>query len=132
MGTTDAKEALTRARKQLERVQMAAWEPQDPEEAVTWAFYAYENALKALAEARGDILARHHGRKAEYAGRMARQKVLRTDAEARLVELNGLRKQVSYGDVYGDLAALDLEDLASELETFLDEVETVIARGGVL
>jgi hypothetical protein len=126
----EAKEALTRARKQLERVQTASWEPQDPEEAVTWAFYAYENALRALAEARGDTLAKNHGRKAEYAGRMAKQKILSTDAEARLVELNGLRKQVSYGDIYGDLAALDLEDIVSELEAFLDEVDAVIAKSG--
>ena len=68
MGTTDAQEALTRARKQLERVQAAVWEPPDPEEAVTWAFYAYENAL---------------------------------------------------------------EDLASELEAFLDEVEAIIAKGAI-
>ena len=29
----------------------AAWDPQDSEEAVTWAFYAYENCVAALAEA---------------------------------------------------------------------------------
>ena len=50
MSAADAEPHIARARRQLERVQVAASDPADAEEAVTWAFYAYENCVVALAE----------------------------------------------------------------------------------
>ncbi len=43
---------LANARKQLERVQIASTDPSDDdyEVAVTWAFYAYENAVTAAGD----------------------------------------------------------------------------------
>jgi hypothetical protein len=39
------------------------------------------------------------------------------------VKLNELRKDVSYGDPGEELSEVDLEDLVSDLELFLDEVD---------
>lgn len=44
----------------------------------------------------------------------------------RLVELNELRKDVSYGDPGEELSDVDLEDLVSELESFLDEIDELV------
>jgi hypothetical protein len=44
--------------------------------------------------------------------------------------LNELRKDVSYGEPGGELSDVDLEDLVSELETFLDEVEELVTTIG--
>ena len=52
MGLRAARAALKRAQSQLERVQTAWFDPPDPVEAVTFAFYAYENAVVAVAEAK--------------------------------------------------------------------------------
>ena len=52
MGIDEARQHINRARRQLEKVQAASWGP-DPEDAVTWAFYAYENCVVALAERYG-------------------------------------------------------------------------------
>ena len=49
MGLEEAKSHLERAKTHLERVQTEANDDGDPEEAVTWAFYAYENCVSALA-----------------------------------------------------------------------------------
>lgn len=49
----DAIRLLDTAKKHLERVQTAAWDPKDPDEAITWGFYAYETALVAVAELNG-------------------------------------------------------------------------------
>jgi hypothetical protein len=42
------------------------------------------------------------------------------------VRLNELRKDVSYGDPGEDLSEVDLEDLVSHLELFLDEVGELV------
>ena len=51
---------------------------------------------------------------------------MRTDTEDRLLRLNGLRKDVAYGEPGFELQQLDLEDLTIELESFLEEVERLI------
>jgi hypothetical protein len=40
--------------------------------------------------------------------------------------LNELRKDVSYGDPGKELSEVDLEDLVSNLELFLDEVRELV------
>ncbi len=40
--------------------------------------------------------------------------------------LNALRKDVQYGEPGPELAEIDLENLASELEKFIDEAANVI------
>lgn len=52
MSLKEARSKLVLAQGQLERVQNAAY-IEDRVEAVTWAFYAYENAVVAAAERAG-------------------------------------------------------------------------------
>lgn len=125
MGISEARAALERAKSQLERVQ-AFWDPPDHVQAVTWAFYAYENAVVAVAEAKGIRWAKNHSKKARLASQLVQQGILSTDVHDRLVELNDLRKDVAYGEPGRELQRLDLEDLVNELEDFVNEVERVV------
>ena len=64
MGVEEARQHMDRARRQLETVQRAlSSEPQNPEIAVTWAFYAYEKCIVALAERYGYRWTKNHGQK---------------------------------------------------------------------
>lgn len=126
MGPREAGAALERAKSQLERVQVAWLDPPDAVEAVTFAFYAYENAIVAVAEARGIRWTKNHAQKARLAGQLVQKKILSTDVEDRLILLNNLRKDVAYGEPGPELRELDLEDLAIELEEFIEEVERVV------
>ena len=126
MGLPEARRALKRARRQLARVQVAWIEPADPTAAVTFAFYAYENAVVAVAEARAIKWTKVHHEKANLARKLFNQGILATNAEERLLELNDLRKDVAYDEPGPELEQVDLEDLARDLELFIDEVEGVI------
>lgn len=126
MGLPEARQALKRARSQLERVQVAGFDPPDYVEAVTFAFYAYENATVAAAEAKGMKWTKSHYEKAHLARKLVDDGILSTDIEERLLRLNDLRKDVAYGEPGPELEEVDLEDLASDLELFIDEVEKVV------
>lgn len=126
MGIEEASQHLDLAKIQLERVSTAAWDPEDPAEAVMWAFYAYENCMVAAAESLGRNWKRTHPDKVSIARQLFSDGLVTRDVGADLELLNDLRKQVAYGEVYGDLAELDLEDLAGELESFVDEIEKLI------
>ena len=126
MGILEARAALKRAQSQLERVQTAWIDPPDPVEAVTFAFYSYENAVVAVAEANNIKWTKSHYEKADLAARLFRDGILSVDVEDRLRQLNTMRKDVAYGEPGPELEQMDLEDLAIELEQFLDEVERII------
>ena len=126
MGIDEAKKHLARAKKQLDKVQIASRRPKDPEEAVTWAFYAYENCITALAERYGYLWTPNHYRKAELARTLHQEGCISRDVGDDLEELNSLRKDVAYGEPGGDLQTVDLEKLATGLEQFVDEVESRI------
>ena len=126
MGILEARAALKRAQSQLERVQTAWIDPPDPVEAVTFAFYAYENGVVAVAEAKKIRWTKNHYEKADLAARLFRDGILSRDVEDRLTQLNTVRKDVAYGEPGPELEQMDLEDLAIELEQFLDEVERII------
>ncbi len=113
------------ARKHLDKVQTAAWEP-DPESAVTWAFYAYENCLAALAARYGRKLTKKHHEKAELARKLYADGLISRDVGDELEELNSLRKDVAYDEPGPELQERDLESLASELEEFITETESRI------
>ena len=130
MGHAEAQAALDRARRQWERVSNAAWPPEDHEEAVTWAFYAYENCVVAAAEALSLTWRRVHYDKASIARRLYADGHVRRDIGSELERLNELRKDVQYGLPGIDLLDIDLEDLASELEAFIDEVAGLLGPAG--
>jgi uncharacterized protein YutE (UPF0331/DUF86 family) len=109
----------------LERVQVAADDQgPDPERAVTWAFYAYENCVIVLAEMHERTWARTHPDKARLARTFYDEKLISRDIGDELEELNGLRKAVAYDEPDSELKDRNLEMLASELEEFIGEVET--------
>jgi len=112
--------------KQLHQAQVDWWPPEDPASCVTNAFYAYENAVVAAAEAVGERWQKNHVEKAKLASKLAADGTVRTDVGDTLDLLNRLRKDVSYGDPGPDLAGLDLEDTVSDLEQFADEVDKLI------
>jgi hypothetical protein len=63
-----ARAHLDLARKQWERASSDAWEPTDPASCVTNVFYAYENLIVAVAEARGREWAKSHYKKSRFGG----------------------------------------------------------------
>lgn len=132
MSIQEARKQLSTAKKHLERVQTASFEPTDEgrEEGVTWAFYAYENCVAALAEALELPWKKIHKEKAELASRLHEEGIVSRDIKSTLEELNELRKDVQYGEPGPDLMEVDLEELASELEEFIDEAEQIIERAG--
>ena len=129
MNIDKARDAIDRAKRQLEKVQVASWEPQDQdhEQAVMWAFYAYENCVTALAELYGYKWTRNHREKADLARKFHAEGLVSRDIGDELEDLNNLRKDVAYGDPGSDLSARDLDELAIELEEFIDEVNSRIA-----
>jgi hypothetical protein len=99
-----ARQHLDLASVQLDRAQTASWEPAEPESCVSNAFYAYENLIVAVAEAKDVAWARNHYRKADLAKEFAEQMVLSVDLSGTLLHLNDLRKDVSYGEPGFDLS----------------------------
>ncbi len=123
----EANAHLARARDQWDRAAVDSWSPEEPAECVTKCFYSYENALVAAATALGTAWTKKHYEKADLAKRLFEQNKLKTDISGLLVRLNELRKDVSYGDPGEELSEVDLEDLVSQLEVFLDEVGELVA-----
>ena len=128
MGAKEARSRLDLARGHLKRVQVASSDPQDPEGAVTWAFYAYENAVVAAAEITGLTWEKNHYSKSRVAKELHSQGAVSRDLSSKLLELNDLRKDIAYGESGPDLEEVDLEDLATELEGFVDEVGALIEK----
>lgn len=126
MSLPGARKALKIAQRHLERVQVAWSEPQDAVEVVTFAFYAYENAIVALAELYGRPWTKNHYEKAELAHRLFQDGLISLDVSDRIRHFNELRKDVAYDEPGPELARLDLEDVASDLENFVEEVDSKI------
>ncbi len=126
MTLEEARKALGRAKTQWDKAAVHSWEPAEPGEAVMWAFYAYENAVIAVAELRDIRWEKNHAKKAELARTLHTEGVLRTDVSERLRQLNELRKDVAYDEPGPELSQLNLEQLVNELETFINEVDDII------
>lgn len=124
----EARELLEIAREQWDKAAVHSWAPSDPAQCVSPAFYSYENAVEAAALAVGEPLKKIHSYKADLAARLSSQKRLKTDVSGRLVKLNDLRKDVSYGEAGHDLSQVDLEDVVADLELFIDEVDDLISK----
>jgi hypothetical protein len=98
MSLEDAREHLDLAIEQWERACNDAWEPSDAASCVTNAFYAYENLIVAVAEAKGSSWQKRHDKKAELARELFERKILSKDLHDEMLRLNILRKDVSYGE----------------------------------
>lgn len=127
MGIAEARNKIGVARVQLERVQNSACgESYDPQNAVMWAFYAYENCVVALAELHCRRWTRNHYEKAELSRSLHADGLISKDIGDDLEKLNVLRKGVAYDLPDPELDELDIEDLASELEALIDEIHDKI------
>ncbi len=125
MSFEEARKHIAIARRHLDKVQSAAWD-QDAADAVTWAFYAYENCVTALAESHGLQWTTIHHQKAQLARRLYSDGLISRDVGDKLEELNRLRKDVAYDEPGPELLEVNLEDLAGELEEFIGEIESGI------
>ena len=125
MDLDEARKRIATARRQLERVEGAAFDP-DHEAAITWAFYSYENCVAALAARFGRRSSTNHREKAELASRLHADGLISRDIGDELQELNRLRKDVAYDEPGPELQERDLEDLARELHDFIEETASRI------
>jgi hypothetical protein len=125
MSKEQALHHLEVAQVHLKRVQIY-WDSDEPDEAVNWAFYAYENAVVAVAEILNIPWAKTHPSKVKIAEELYSKGILSIDVGPTIAYLNELRKDVQYGEAGDDLADADLEDMANDLEQFITEVENVI------
>ena len=121
-----ARRQLTFGAKQCDEANIAAWEPTDPAECVSKCFYAFENAVVAAAMALGIPWKKNHRKKSHLAAKLFDTgKVTKNICEL-LIELNDVRKDISYGEAGPMLADIDLTDLLSDLEDYLSQVESLI------
>jgi hypothetical protein len=127
MSLEEAREHLDLASEQWERAATDAWEPSDAASCVTKVFYAYENLIVAVAEAKDQPWAKSHYKKADLAAEFAKNKVLSRDLHDEMLRLNDLRKDVSYGEPGEELGDEDLEGLVGGLEEMIAEVEQIVA-----
>ena len=125
MGVVEGRERLAIAKRQLEKVQSAARD-RGHEDAVTWAFYAYENCVTAVAALHDRRWPQNHARKAHLARQLHREGFVSIDISDELRRLNSLRIHVAYEQPGPELLEVDLDILAQEIEEFIAEINTNI------
>jgi hypothetical protein len=115
---------LRLARRHLERVQ-AAWDtPTDWDDLSLYGFYCVEAAVEAAALHLGIKTPKKHWEKADIAVELHRNHALPDIADL-LRDVNDARKATAYGDVLIP-TGLDAEDVASDIEAYLDAVAKVL------
>jgi hypothetical protein len=127
MNLTNARDHLDLAQKQWDSAATDSWEPEEPASCVTSVFYAYENVVVALAEVFDIKWKKNHYDKADIAAQLAKDGKLSKDISQLMLRLNGLRKDVSYGEPGADLLNEDLETLVSDLESTIDEANEIVS-----
>jgi len=120
-----AAESLKLAQDHLERALAAATEPVDWTDLSTYGFYCLEAAVMAASGHLKLGVQRSHPGKVGAAKLLANKHKL-PDVSALLVELNTARKAHAYGDV--EAPDLDEEELASDLDAFVDAVKALIKK----
>jgi len=119
-----ARQRLNLAKRHLKRVQ-AAWDPPDWLDLAMYGFYCLEHAVSAAATRAKIKFGKTHPSKADAARELAARHGL-PDVSSLLVELNDARKSVAYGDI--SMPHLDPEDVAIEVEEYVDAVEAFLGR----
>ena len=120
-----AEESLELAKSHLERAQTAWYDPTDWTDLTTYGFYCLEAAVMAASDHLGLDVQRTHRGKVEGAEVLARKYKL-PDVSGLLVDLNIARKSYAYGGV--EAPDLSAEELASELESFVEAVEGLMSK----
>ncbi|MDP2983751.1 MAG: hypothetical protein Q8O92_10535 [Candidatus Latescibacter sp.] len=117
---------LQLAKRHLERVLVAWSEPTDWDNLSLYGFYCLEAAVEAAALHFGLHTSKKHWEKVDVAEELHNTKGLQ-DISDLLCDLNEARKAAAYGDV--DRPDLDAEDIASQIEQYVDAVAALIATG---
>ena len=121
-----AREALEVARRHLEKVDDAWWEP-DWADLALYGFYCLEACVVAAALHLGLPPARRtHPAKVEQARQLAAAHGL-PDIDDLLVKLNDRRKFEAYGDIeLPEDEDGDAQDVAAEIRAYFEAVEAVL------
>ena len=123
MSSGEAAKSLSYARQHLARV-LDAWDdPVDWADLTIYGFYCLEAAIVAAALHAGLRFKRSHSGKAGAARKLSQSHDLQ-DVSDFLWDLNAARKASAYGDV--DSPDLDPEDVARELEEYVDAVSALL------
>ena len=123
---TTANDKLTLAKRHLERVLVAWYDPTDWADLSIYGFYALEAAVDAACLHVGVATSRLHPARAEAAAALASSHGLPNVADL-LRDLNEARKYQSYGDV--EAPELSAEEIAAEVEAYVDSVATLLGKG---
>ncbi|MDE2758581.1 MAG: hypothetical protein OXI92_18755 [Acidobacteriota bacterium] len=121
-----ARSQLELAESQLDEACSASWDPTDPADCVSKTFYALENAVVAAAIALDMPWQKNHMAKADLAKELFEKGKVSMNIRDRLIDLNALRKDISYSVPGPMLANVDLEKLVTELEEYLTQVESLL------
>lgn len=111
------------AKRHLNRVHAAWIEPTDWDDLSLYGFYCLEAAVEAAALHFGLRTSKKHWEKVDLAEELHKKRGL-PDIHELLLSLNDARKAAAYGDI--DRPDLDAEDIASQIEGYVDAVATVI------
>ena len=115
---------LELAKRHLDRV-LGAWtEPTDWDDLSLYGFYCLEAAVEAAALHVGLRTSKKHWEKVDLAEDLHNKKGLPQIGDL-LRDLNNARKAAAYGDM--DRPDLDAEDIASQIEAYVDAVAALIA-----
>ncbi len=123
MTNTGALEKLRLAQKHLDRVQAAWDEPTNWDDLSLYGFYCLEAAIVAAATHIGLETKSTHWAKADVAQTLHEDHGL-PDIQDLLRDLNQARKAAAYGDIVAP--DLDPEDVASEIESYMNAVEKIV------
>jgi uncharacterized protein YutE (UPF0331/DUF86 family) len=115
------------AREHLDRA-LPAVATQDHTEAVAWLFVSLEAAIVAVADANGLDTKQAHWKKAEVAVELHAAGVLPVNYADTLKVLNEARKAVFYEGEDPDLEGQSLEDIASTVESAVEQAERAVAE----
>lgn len=117
---------LELAKRHLERVQEAWTDPTDWDDLSLYGFYCLEAAVEAAALHFGLSTSKKHWEKVDLANHLHKKEGL-PDIGDVLNDLNDARKAAAYGDM--DRPDLDAEEIASQIEVYVDAVAAIITPG---
>ena len=125
MSSDPAADKLELAKKHLSRVR-DSWDPPEWLDLAAYGLWALEAATVAAGLHLGKSSKRTHSNKAELAGDLAKTEGL-PDVVELMHDLNEVRKSEAYGDIASP-PHLDPEDVAREVEAYVDAVEELLNR----
>lgn len=126
MSPISASDSLKLAKKHLDRVH-SSWDPPEWLDLAAYGLYAIEAAVVAASLHHKLDLKPSHWSKADAARELATTHGLPDVAEL-MRDLNEVRKSEAYGDVTAPMN-LDAEDVATQIEEYVDAVDALLSSG---